>query len=242
MKGRPLLSPCPKGFRMCHCLFQLQPPHPRIEKLLICSEPAKHSIRLLSPSLKQQFSLVQTDNFSFFLPATSDTRHEPTQTSTDRCSTGGGRAPFPPVGSLQQQGRSRARGEHTHSTHCTRGEHKCLQQNLRESTLRESSSPAPPALPPQAGLDPPPTHPSLLFLYCFLPELKNDSEASAGTACVGHSSWRGTSCSGLQAVQEKWPHKCISPKQRPLRDLGLFSSHRPLGEAHQDLTGDAQWV
>lgn len=41
---------------------------------------------------------------------------------------------------------------------------------------------------------------------------------------MGHSSWRGTSCTGLQAVQEKWPaHKGIFPKQSPLRDLGLFS-------------------
>lgn len=133
----------------------------------------------------------------FFLPATSDTCHEPTQTSTDRCSTGGGRAPFPPMGALQQQGRSRARGEHTHSTHCTRGEHKCLQQNLRESTLRESSSPAPPALPSPAGLDPPSTHPSP-FPVLFLPELKNDSEASAGQPV-----WDTAAGEALRAVGSK---------------------------------------
>lgn len=179
MKGWPLLSPCPfpKGFRMCHCLFQLQPPRPRIQKLLICSETANCSIRLLSPSLKQQISLVQTDNHLFFCQqhlthATS--QHKPAQRDVPQEEEG-------PL-SLPWEGRSRARGEHTHSTHIAPGgEHKYLQQNLRESTLRESSSPAPSALPSPAGLDPPSTHPSPFPVYFFfLPELKNDSEASAG--------------------------------------------------------------
>lgn len=154
------------------------------------------------------------------------------------------KGPFPSRGrtpaARQEQGQRRA---HTQHTHCTRGgtqmfaaklERKYPPRELQPSTLST-------ALSSWAG---PSIHPPLSFscIFFFLPELKKLLRSLCRAACVGHSSWGGTSCSGLQAVQEKWPHKCIFPKQRPLRDLGLFSSHRPVGEAHQDLTGDAQWV
>lgn len=106
------------------------------------------------------------------------------------------------MGALQQQGRSRARGEHTHSTHCTRGEHKFLQQNLRESTFRERA-PAqhPQHCPPRLGwtLHPPTPSP---FPVLFLPELKNDSEASAGQPV-----WDTAAGEALHAVGSRLCHR-----------------------------------